>query len=478
MRADLAPLAATALYLLPGFGVLAALGMVRPTPAGALAATGLAYVTGVAAVLLSAIALTSLGVPLDLIAVTGIAGAVTLAGFAIAASRRERTAAGDDVPLRARVARVWLPRPERSVEAWAAIALVAALVVYAVIGYVGTTVEPLAGWDAMSIWARKALLILEFGRPTAEFFGSQYYEFMNPDYPILLPFYESVFFRITGTADFQLLHGQFWILFVSFLWAAGFLCSRWGRPIVWLPLIALVAVTPGLAGDVRTLYADVPMSLFLGLGVILLGTWIADRAPSDLTLATLMLAAAANTKNEGLAAAAGVLLVAMLVVWLSELGRNAVRAVLPLAVAAAGFAVAVAPWRIWVALNDIPSVTIPVAKGFDPVFLADHADRIWPAVSAMGSELGDPSRWHYLLALALAICLASLGARTQRRLAAFYLAAGVVVFTTVVIWGYMINTIPIDSLIDTTVSRTVDTVMLVAIAALLQLSARTDRSRG
>jgi hypothetical protein len=478
MRADLAPLAATVLYLLPGFGVLAALGMFRLTPTGALAAAGLAYITGIAAVLLPAIAMTTLGVPLDLAGITAIAAVVAAMGFAIATTRSGAAADPTDATARRRPAWIRLRRPGWRAETWAAIALALALAVYSVVGYVGTTVEPLTGWDAMSIWARKALLLVEYGRPSAEFFSSPFYGFMNPDYPILLPFYESVFFRLAGSADFQLLHGQLWILFVSFLWAAGFLCSRWGRPIVWLPLIALVAVTPGLAGDVRTLYADVPMSLFLGLGVILLGAWIADRSTSDLALATLMLAAAANTKNEGLAAAAGVLVVALLVVWCSELRRNASRAVLPLMAAAAGFGVAVAPWRIWVALNDVPAVTISVGKGFDPVFLVDHADRIWPAISAIGAELGDPSRWHYLPALALAISLASLVTRTQRPLAAFYLGAGAIVFAAMVIWGYVINTIPIDSLIETTVSRTVDAVMLVAIAALLQLSARTGRSNG
>jgi hypothetical protein len=477
MRADLAPLAATVLYLLPGFGVLAALGMLRPTATGALAAAGLAYITGVAAVLLPAIAVTTLGVPLDLVGIIVIAIVVAAGGFAVA---RTRSGTGVDRAggtARHRAARVRLRRPDWGMETWAAIVLAAALAVYAVIGYVGTTVEPLAGWDAMSIWARKALLLVEYGRPTTEFFGSGFYEFMNPDYPILLPFYESVFFRLAGTADFQLLHGQFWILFVSFLWAAGFLCSRRGQPIVWLPLIALVAVTPGLAGDIRTLYADVPMSLFLGLGVLLLGSWIADRARADLALAALMLAAAANTKNEGLAAAAGVLVVAAMVVAASERGRGALRAILPLLLASAAVAVAVAPWQIWVAVNDVPTVTIPVGKGFDPVFLADHADRIWPAVSAIGAELGDPSRWHYLLPLAVALCVVSIGAGAERRLAIFYLAAGAVIFAAVVIWGYVINTIPIDSLIETTVSRTVDAVMLVAVAALLQLSARSVPAR-
>jgi uncharacterized membrane protein len=86
--------------------------------------------------------------------------------------------------------------------------------------------------------------------------------------------------------------------------------------------------------------------------------------------------------------------------------------------------------------------------------------------------VGDPSRWFYLLPLAFALAIATIWIRRDRWLVAFYAGAAAVVFISILIWGYVINTIPIDSLISTTVSRTVDGFMLVAIAALLHLSAR------
>jgi hypothetical protein len=46
------------------------------------------------------------------------------------------------------------------------------------------------------------------------------------------------------------------------------------------------------------------------------------------------------------------------------------------------------------------------------------------------------------------------------------------VFATLVIWGYVINNWQIDQLIDFTVDRTVDGMMLVAVAGLLHLSGR------
>jgi hypothetical protein len=360
-------------------------------------------------------------------------------------------------------------------EQWIAAAFVAAIAAYATVGYAGASVEPMGVWDSFSIWSRKALLLTEFGQPTAAFFESQYYGFMHPDYPILLPLYESMFFRMAGTPDVQALHGQFWILFVAFLWAAGYLASRVARPLLWAPLIALIAVTPALETGIRTLYADVPMSLFLGLGVLLVGLWLAERRPGDLAVGALMLAAAANTKNEGLVAAAGVLVVAALVTAVAGRGTSVRRAILPLLAAMAALAVAIAPWRLWVAAHPVEGgagINIPVSRGFDPAFLIDHADRIHPTISAIGGQVGDQANWYYLLPLAIAIGIAAFRLPSERRLVAFYGGAGLAVFVSIVVWGYVINRLPIDSLITDTVSRTVDGMMLVAVAGLLHLSGR------
>jgi hypothetical protein len=408
MRADLAPLATSALYLFAGFGVLGAAGALRLRLWSLLAAAGLAYLAGMAAVLLVGIALMSAGVALGLGSVTAITIAIGVGGLALwrirgepADTRPPRAATGAAAELRAAI-RSWGP------EHWIAAAIVAALVVYLAAGYAAASRETIFGWDSFSIWSRKALLLLHAGKPDAAIFGSNYYTFMNPDYPILLPFAESIFFRVSGTTDFQALHGQFWILFAAFLWAAGYLASRVGRPLLWAPLIALLAVTPGLEVGIRTMYADVPMSLFLGIGVLLVGMWITDRRPGDLALGTLMLAAAASTKNEGLAAAAGVLVVALLVRVIARDGGSVRSAAAAPLAALAALGVAVAPWRLWVGAHDVPTVTIPVSKGFDPGFVIGHADRFHPTVTAIGSEVADPGKWYYLLPLALAMAIAAL----------------------------------------------------------------------
>jgi hypothetical protein len=471
MRADLAPLAATLLYLFPGVGVLAAAGMLRPTPAGLLGAAGLAYMAGVASVMLVGIALLSAGVALSAAGVSVIAACVGVAGMAAAAMRWRRN------PTRPRARLITsIPHPIKTIagwsaENWLAAIFVAAIAAYAALGYAGATAEPLGGWDSWSVWSRKALLLVDLGKPTMSFYGSQHYAFMHPDYPILLPLYESVFFRIAGTPDFQVLHGQFWILFIAFLWSTGYLMSRVARPLIWAPLVALLAVTPALEVGIRSLYADVPMGLFLGLGTLLVGLWLADRRPGDLAIGALLLAAAASTKNEGLVAAAGVLLVATVAAVVARREGSVRQAVLPPLVAMVALAAAIAPWRLWIGPNP-PGGDVSPSKALDPGFLIDRADRIPPTVSAIAGQVGDQSNWYFLLALALAIAIVALRLPSERRLVAFYAGATLTVFASIVVWGYAINRLPLDPLIAVSVERTVDGPMLVAIAGLLHLSGR------
>ena len=108
-------------------------------------------------------------------------------------------------------------------------------------------------------------------------------------------------------------------------------------------------------------------------------------------------------------------------------------------------------------------------KGFDPSFLLDHADRIWPTVAAIGGQVSDQSQWYYLLPLALAVAIVALSLPDQRRLAAFYAGTGLAVFVSIVIWGYVVNPNQLHWLFGTTIDRTVDAIMLVAAAGLLHL---------
>jgi hypothetical protein len=465
MPAEVAALVIAIAFVFAGTGVLAATGML---PRGAIASVlslGLAYVAGMAATMIVTIALICVGIAIHVVTFALISfligGAGILASLRHGADswREWRTSLMPrEAPRRPR----WVP------ERW--LVMVAGIILAAVVvlGYRAARVAPLVQWDGWSIWARKATILLDYGTPPAGFFAARPYTFMHPDYPLLVPLLESVWFRLVGAADTQSLHIEFWVLFVASLAAAGAIAMRFTRALIWVPLIGLIAVSPGVTGQLMTMYADVPMGLMLMLGVLLVGLWISEPRTSLLALGTLFLAAAASTKNEGLTAALCTIVVALAITTIApRAGRRWVDLRM-LLIASAGFVVAIAPWRIWLAGHRIGG-DMPVGKGLDPSFLATRTGRIPPSLSGLYAQVVDQRAWLYILPLAIGAVLACLILRTARRPAAFYGLTGLAVFT-VLVWGYVINPNAIGWLVATSANRTVDGVMFVAIAGLVQLT--------
>jgi len=476
MRAELGPVALTGGYCFAGFGVLAALRVVRLSLGGVAAALGLAFFVGVSVVLLAGIALLCVDAPVDIGTLGAVAALVGAGGLAV--SWRRVGWSRPDRASWARMARRASTRSARDApraigrlgpERWLAVVVVGALAVFAVLTYRWAQVQPLEVWDSWSIWARKGTLLADYSHLPTAFFTSPVYAFMHPDYPLLLPLYESSWFRVVGSADTQSLHAWFWILFVAFLWATAYVASRVARPVIWAPLIGLLAVIPEIRTQLMTMYADIPMALFLMVGVLLLGLWIAARRRRDLALAVILLAAAASTKNEGLTGATSALIVALLVIGAAPTpGLSRRRALTPLLFAIAGYAVAVAPWRLWLAAHHITG-EMPVGRGLEPSYLIAHSDRIQPTVNALFSEVTNQGNWYYLLPIGLALMIAGLATRGLRRVAAFYLLA-MLGAAVLVLWAYIINPNELSWLIGTSASRTVVGPMLIAAAGTFHLA--------
>jgi hypothetical protein len=471
MPVDLAAVLIGGAYVVAGIGVLSAVGWLPDKPLAMIYALGLAYIAGLAATMLITVALLCAGIAVD----TGVFVLVSLivggAGVGIGAKRGE-------VHWRPARAQSRTPFTIRNTTAdnWLAAAVGVILLVYVVLGYRWSKTMPLGSWDAWSIWSRKGTMLFDFGGLPTSIFASPSYAFMHPDYPLLVPMFESIWFRFIGSADTQSLHVQFWLMFVAFLGAAAYISSRVTRPAIWAPLVGLAAVVPAVVGQLVTLYADVPMGMFLMLGVLLLGMWVKEHRGTELAFATLFLAAAANTKNEGLTSATCALAIAFVVTVIKPIPGRRRTDLRVLFIAAGAFAVAVAPWRLWLAVHNIGG-DMPVGKGLDPAFLARRADRISPTITALYDQIANQSAWYYLLPLGIAVVVASAVIRGARRTSAFYGLTGFAVFALVV-WAYMINPNPIGWLISTSASRTVDGVMFVAIAALLHLTGSLFPRRG
>jgi hypothetical protein len=418
-------------------------------------------------VLLPAIALLTLGVgAVRLPALVALCAVIGFAGMAVAVRRSGG--------LRGAIQRPSWSRRDLGLDVLVAAAFLLAFGVYAVLGFRHASVLPLVRWDAWSIWASKAIALVEWGGLRPEFFASPAYGYQHLDYPVLMPLYEAVYFRAAGTVDTQAVHVHFWTLLVAFVWAAGFVASRVTRPALWAPILVAFALAPGVSSQLLTLYADVPVAMFLCIGFLLLGLWLSDRRPAELGLATLFLATAANIKNEGLVAGLAALVVLTLVVAVSpppQLTR--VRALGPALAALAGFLIGVLPWRIWIASHDI-SGDLPIRDALDPSFLIDRAHRVWPSIEALVGQLVLQGRWFYVVPLALAVVAVCLAMGVLRQVAAFYLLTGVMVLAGLT-WAYWISPNDLGWHLSTSVDRVATSVVFVGLAGLLHLSGALER---
>ncbi len=456
MRTELAPFAVDVLLAFAGLGILLAIGLVpRRAPAMA-AALGLAYLTGASVVPIILIALLVVGVPfaLETFAV------VVFICMGIGVLRSQARPEDRTSPRKA-----WWRQPWQSwpADVWVAGAFVALFGAFAVVGMLSAFEMPLVEWDAWSIWARKAQMLTVHDSLIGGFWTASSYSWIHLDYPLQYPVWEALHFRAAGGFDTQVLLRHVWLLLVAFVWAVAYLLREQVRPVVWAPLLLLAVAAPGMWEQLLTGYADVPMAIFACLGAISLALWLSHGDGRLLALAAVMLAAAANVKNEGLMAAGALLLVAGSIAFARGLSLRRV------ALAAGAVVVAILPWRIWIAAQGIEG-DLPVSKSIaDPGYLLDRIDRVWPAIEAIANALADQGRWHRLLPLAALVVTASLVSGLGRRVATFYLASFALAWAGLV-WSYWISPNPLDWHLSTSASRVISVLMFICLAAVVHLS--------
>ncbi len=458
MGSDLAPFVVDLLLAVAGLGLLFAIGLVPLRPAPLLAALGLGYILGTAAVPVALIALLVIGVPFNLGTFLVVVALCVGAGLVRLWQQRPPVAP----PTATEPS--WWRQPWRSwpVDAWVIVGFVVVFGAFALFGLISVWKAPIVEWDAWSIWARKAQMLTGHETLVPDFFASPSYVWVHLEYPLQLPLWEALHSRVNGSFEMQAVLRHVWLLLVGFVWAVAYLLRDQVKPIVWAPILLLVAAAPGAWEQLLTGYADVPMAMFVCLGTISLALWLRDGDTRALALGALMLAGAANTKNEGLMAALALLLVAWVATLVQGLRWR------PFALAAVGVGAAIAPWRLWVSAHHIET-EISISKGLNPSFLLERDDRLRPTLEAIGHQLGDPSRWIYLLPLAGLVVLACLVSGIGRRVAWFYLAAFLVVCAGFV-WSYLVSPNEIEWLIATSATRTVTAPILICLAALVHLS--------
>lgn len=439
-------LLANALYFAIGVGLLP-LFRIASDRASLLERLPLAYPVGVATTGIVAAHLALIDVPLGLVELVVFAAVVLFFGL-----RRARGAGASTRPLAE-------PRWSRLVGGGAlAVALV--LLAHAWATY---EIRPLLEWDGWAIWGTRSRALYEFGGATGPVFTSDVY--LPLQHPLLLPSLDAIDFRAMGTYDPTLVHVQLALLAFGFLLGfVSLLRDRVPFGLVGASALAILSAEPVLK-QLSTGLADVPLAFFVALGLLGAARWLASGERWALVAGTLFLGAATLTKSEGLFFALAALLALAPFTWSRR--RE-------LAVAAAAVIAIVLPWRLFVALRDLPLVEYSFRDAVSPAYLSDHSDRVGPAVRGLGGELlsGD---WGLLVPLFLVAVVAAVLAR-RYALAGFAALWTVLAFCGLVL-VYWISTIPVDLALVWSGDRTIVTVVVgaAALAPLLAGAAWSSR---
>ncbi len=436
-------LVANALYFAIGVGLLPLLRIARDR-ATLVERLPLAYFVGVAATGIVAADLALVDVPLGLVELVIIAVAVLFFGL--------RKLAPGTAPAR-------LPEPRWS----RAVGVVAFVVALVLLAHAWSTYEirPLLEWDGWAIWGTKARALYEFGGATGPVFTSDAY--LPLQHPLLLPSLEAVDFRAMGVYDPTVVHVQLLLLAFGFLLAfVSLLRDRVPFALVGLSALAILAAEPVLK-QLSTNLADVPLALFVAVGLVGAGRWLATGERWPLVAGTLFLGAASLTKSEGLFFALAALLA------LLPFARARWR---ELGLATLAVVAIVLPWRLFVALHDLPIVEYRFRNAVSPGYLSDHSDRVSPAVHGLADEIFS-SEWGLLVPLFLAALVTAALAR-RYALAGFAALWAVLSFLGLVLI-YWISVIPIELALVWSGDRTIIT-LVVGSAALAALLAGVSRA--
>jgi hypothetical protein len=336
--------------------------------------------------------------------------------------------------------RVPRPSPPRSAAGVAACGLALALAV--LLAHVAPTfaVRPLVEWDGWAIWGAKARLLYE--QPAAAPAALRSGDYGLTPYPLGLPTVEALGFGAMGRYDPTLIGVQFWLLALGFAASLWSVLQRSARSWAILLVVFVVLGTPQILYQLLTHYADVPLGLFVGLGVAAGAAWLAEPDERWLLLCfALFLGMAGVTKSEGfLFALAGV--VALVAVARSRPALLAAGAVLAL----------ILPWRVYCTAYGLSTSAYDLNKIVDVAYLRAHASRVGPVALELARQLSAEDKvgllaWAILLSFAVALVA------RRVRVTAF---AGVwlVLSSAGLLMLYWVSTLSLDSHITNTSYRT------------------------
>jgi hypothetical protein len=186
--------------------------------------------------------------------------------------------------------------------------------------------------------------------------------------------------------------------------------------------------------------------------------WLQRRQSAGLVLGAIVLAAAANTKDEAMPAVIIVFACAGLAALLRGArreGRAAPRSGGVMRVALLGLFLLgmILPWRLWVSSHGlIDTVTPPLPSALSPSYLFHRGQEMSLAATAMLQQIN--LGWNWFTALFFVVTAVCFLRRVARRAAAFYLAT-LLALATMLLWLYGTTPLPLSFLLPTSADRTV-----------------------
>jgi hypothetical protein len=295
--------------------------------------------------------------------------------------------------------------------------------------------------DAWGIWLPKGLALWHHGLDARLFVpNGEFVTFGVPDYPLWWSVVSSLDVQAARDVDVRVMCAQLALLTAGFGGAVARLLWGYVRPTVLAAALALLVLSPELWRHVQGGVADLPLAIFLALGVLSGALWLKSRAPFHLVLAGFSFAAALQIKTEALPE------VAVLVVVGALFSRR---------LAWTGLALLAAlPWLLWRWIEDVPS-----RAAFD----FTRADRLPDATRAVTEHLFDPTEWLVLVPAVVVLALIARRAKTLLVPAAL---------VAVVLVAYWIDRDEIGYVLATSAYRVIDPVVLSA-AVLIPLLAES-----
>jgi hypothetical protein len=272
--------------------------------------------------------------------------------------------------------------------------------------------QPLWAYDAWTFWTPKAHALYALNGLDASWFGA--HDLLNRDYPILLPAVEAATFRFTGY-ETALLDLQSWLALVAFLAATVEVGRRLGahRGLLVAVLLSIV-LAPSVSDQLASAEADIPLAAMFACAGLAACVWLEERRAGALVLAGVLAAGCAATKIEGTVFAIALFAPLVVVGW----GRARRDGGLAAAIGVAALVVGILPWRIWLAVNNVPE-QVTIHRLTSPSLLAGHIDRLPRAAAYMAWKLFDPRAWILLVPLCVLVLLL---ARRERSPIAFLAA--------------------------------------------------------